>query len=247
VQRQALPGSADTDEVLDGDFPSGGGERVGPEPEDEGEGEGAGDGGGIGAEPEAADARAAMEAEPAQAMQFDDKPKKKGDAKKPAKKKPDPPKKTITQVEVDLGSQKLSLQWSDGSTSKAVNISSGKGKPDTKDDPCADPGADGSNCTPSGTFTPGIKGGSDYKNKKGDAMSWYVEMEGTGASGRGIGIHDSQPVTGKPASHGCVRVDAGTAKTINKNITSATKIVVTGKAPTKAWSKAKPKPPKKKK
>jgi lipoprotein-anchoring transpeptidase ErfK/SrfK len=64
-------------------------------------------------------------------------------------------------------------------------------------------------------------------------MSWYVEFE----SSRAIGIHDSQPVTGKPASHGCVRVDETTAKLINKKVTLSTDIHVHGKAPTKPWKK----------
>ena len=50
-------------------------------------------------------------------------------------------------------------------------------------------------------------------------MSWYVEFE----SNRAIGIHDSQPVTGQPASHGCVRVDAQTPRLISGNVTNTQK------------------------
>jgi lipoprotein-anchoring transpeptidase ErfK/SrfK len=75
-------------------------------------------------------------------------------------------------------------------------------------------------------------------------MSWYVEF----VEGRGIGIHDSQPVPGVPASHGCVRVgnsaaDDAFAKKINKNvIPGTTTVTVHGKAATKPWTKPKPKP-----
>jgi len=83
-------------------------------------------------------------------------------------------------------------------------------------------------------------------------MSWYVGF----VDSRGIGIHDSQPVPGTPASHGCVRVgntkaDDEFAKKINKNVVPGTTVVhVAGKAATKPWTKAVAKPeaaPKKKK
>jgi hypothetical protein len=50
----------------------------------------------------------------------------------------------------------------------------------------------------------------------------YVELGGAKViDGRGIGIHDSQPVGGGPRSHGCVRVgdsaaDKAFAKKINQ-------------------------------
>jgi hypothetical protein len=233
LQRQPISDQDDTltvdvDEVLDGDFPVGGGIPVGAEPEGETEY--------VEAEEEAPDV---------ETIQFQKKaptaakkraaPAKKKDAKPAA-----PPKKT-TRIDVDLSSQTLTITWSDGTQSKPVAISSGRGLPNTKDDPCADPNLEDSNCTPSGTFTPGIKGGRDFKNKKGDSMSWYVQLEGPGATNRGIGIHDAQPVTGAPASHGCVRVDDATARTINKSITKDTVIAIGGKAPTKSWRKAKKK------
>jgi uncharacterized protein DUF4157/L,D-transpeptidase-like protein/uncharacterized protein DUF1402 len=159
------------------------------------------------------------------------------------KKTADPPKppRTITKIDVDLSGQTLTINWSDGTKSDPKKISSGKGLPDTKDDPCKDPSADGSNCTPTGTFKTGKKGEADYKNKKGDAMSWYVELEGPGADNRGVGIHNRQAVTGKPASHGCIRIDDPTAKLINKNVTNKTEVVITGTAPTKPYSSPKPK------
>jgi lipoprotein-anchoring transpeptidase ErfK/SrfK len=181
------------------------------------------------AEPEAA----VSDEEPIQ-MQGD-----KGKPKAPDKPKTPPPE--ITEISVDLSSQKMTITRSDGTKSGPITISSGKGLPNTKDDPCKDPNKGDSNCTPVGEFTPGTKGDASHKNKEGDAMSWYVEFNGEGADGRGIGIHDSQPVTGAPASHGCIRVDEKTAKLINKNVTTKTKIIVEGKAPTKPWSKAKKK------
>jgi hypothetical protein len=145
--------------------------------------------------------------------------------------------RTITAIGVDLSSQTLTLTWSDGDTSTPVTISSGKGLPDTAGDPCKTPNVSGSNCTPVGEFAVGKKGGADYRNQKGDKMSWYVEFE----SSRAIGIHDSQPVTGAPASHGCVRVDETTARRINRNVTSRTRVSVSGKAPTAPWTSTKPK------
>jgi lipoprotein-anchoring transpeptidase ErfK/SrfK len=88
----------------------------------------------------------------------------------------------------------------------------------------------------------GKKGDKHYKNQDGDAMAYYVEFEAS----RAIGIHDSQPVTGRPASHGCVRVDMATSKLINENVTRTTQVIVSGKAPTKPY-KSKKKTKKKKK
>ena len=155
--------------------------------------------------------------------------------------KPAPP--TITQIDVDLSSQKMKITWSDGTTNEGIPVSTGKGVPNTKEDPCKERISE--NCTPTGSFKPGKKGGADYTNKKGDAMSYYVEFQGEGVDDRGIGIHNSQSVTGQPASHGCIRVDETTAKRVNKNVTKSTEIVVSGKAPTKPWTKPKPAPKKK--
>lgn len=160
-----------------------------------------------------------------------------------AKAKPKAPPK-IVEVHVDLSSQTMRLVYDDGTTKEGIVVSTGKGLPNTKDDPCKDPNVDGSNCTPSGTFNVGKQGDASYKNSKGDAMSWYVEFEAS----RAIGIHNSQPVTGAPASHGCVRISAEMAKHVNQRVVPGiTKIVVSGKAPTKPWSKpakAAPKKPK---
>jgi lipoprotein-anchoring transpeptidase ErfK/SrfK len=201
-------------EVEDGDSPAGSTLDVADVEEDEGGEE---------------DEEAVGSEEAGVVVQYKKGPKKGGGKKKP---------RVIRRVNVNLSTQKLTVEWSDGQTSKPVPISSGKGLPDTKDDPCKDPNLTDSNCTPVGNFHAGKKGDADYKNKKGDHMSWYVEFE----ADRAIGIHDSQPVTGSPASHGCVRVDEGTARLINRSVTPRTEIVVTGKAPTKPYSKPKPKP-----
>jgi hypothetical protein len=167
---------------------------------------------------------------------LDDKPKV-----KPKDDKPKAPDRTITEVDVDLSGQTLVINWSDGTTSKPITVSTGKGKPNTKDDPCKDPSVDGSNCTPPGSYTIGFLGTKDHKNNKGDRMAWYAEFIG----GRSIGIHDSQPVTGTPKSHGCVRIDLASAELINKHVVKGkTKVVVTGTAPTKPYKKAAPAKPK---
>jgi hypothetical protein len=138
----------------------------------------------------------------------------------------------ITRIDIDLTAQTLTLGRSDDVEFRPVPISSGKGQPNTKGDPCAKPEIDGSLCTPPGTYTPDARGGEGYVNSKGNRMSWYVQF----LSARGIGIHDSQPVTGAPASHGCVRVDPGTARLINEHVARGTVIDVHGKAPTKPWT-----------
>lgn len=137
----------------------------------------------------------------------------------------------ITEITVDLTTQKLTYVRSDGRKSKPITISSGKGRPNTTGDPCAHPGANGSLCTPTGTFSPDVKGDGGYTNSRGDHMSWYVQFHAP----RGIGIHDSQKVTGRPASHGCVRIDPINAELINKHVVRSTTITVSGKAPTKPW------------
>lgn len=176
-----------------------------------------------------------------------------GDQKKspkppPAKKAP--PKKTITRIEVDQVNQMMTVIWSDG-TKEDHAVSTGKGQPNTKDDPCKTQTE--KNCTPNGDFTVGTLGNGSTTNSHGDKMSWYVGF----VDSRGIGIHDSQPVPGTPASHGCVRVgntkaDDDFARKVNKHVVPGTTVVhVSGKAPTKPWTKkvkaAKSKKKKKKK
>jgi hypothetical protein len=149
-----------------------------------------------------------------------------------------PPPKWITRIDVDLSAQNLTLTWSDGTTSDPWTISSGKGRPCTKTDPCEKQTE--KNCTPVGTFPVSGIGGANTANSHGDAMAWFV-----GIGIRGIGVHNSQVADGTPRSHGCVRVgsdgDAWSfAKLINKNVKEGqTLILITGKAPTKPW-----KPPK---
>jgi hypothetical protein len=152
--------------------------------------------------------------------------------------KPSSPGRWITRISVDLSSQGITLTWSDGTSEGPRPISSGRGRPGTAGDPCKEQTEE--NCTPAGSFKVGFKGDADTKNKEGDKMSWYVEF----VPGRGIGIHDSQRVSkGHPLSHGCVRVgntpaDDAFAKKVNQNSrTGKTEVVVTGKAPTKRWTK----------
>jgi hypothetical protein len=156
---------------------------------------------------------------------------------------PKPPRK-ITKVNVDLAAQTATLEWSDGTTEGPHKIASGRGLPNTKDDPCKTQTEE--NCTPAGDFTVGRLGDKNTENKKHDRMSWYVGF----VDSRGIGIHNSQPVHGVPESHGCVRVgdsaaDDAYAKKINQNVMPGKTVVhVFGKALTKPWKKAVPKPKK---
>lgn len=168
----------------------------------------------------------------------EEKPKEK---KKEGKKAAPPPPKKISSIDVDLTSQKMTVHYDDG-TKEGHNISSGKGKPGTADDPCKTQTEE--NCTPTGDFKIVSKGNKDTKNKHGDRMSWYVELGGDKViDGRGIGIHDSQPVGGGAAmSHGCVRVgetaaDDAFAKKINQGVDDKTTVHISGKAPTKAYGK----------
>ncbi|MGB9940943.1 eCIS core domain-containing protein [Methanosarcina sp.] len=151
--------------------------------------------------------------------------------------------KTITLIEVDQEKQRMKITFSDGnSVSRAV--STGRGLPNTKDDPCKTQTE--KNCTPNGTFKITSKGDAKTENSEGDAMAWYVGFVDT----RGIGIHDSQPVPGVPHSHGCVRVGDSPeamkfAEMINKrSVLNKTMVIVRGKAPTHPWKKklAKKKP-----
>ncbi|HEX4953041.1 MAG TPA: DUF4157 domain-containing protein [Thermoanaerobaculia bacterium] len=165
-----------------------------------------------------------------------------GDKDKAPAKKPPPPK--ITKIEIDLSGQKMTLTWDNGTTEGPFNVSTGKGRPDTKDDPCKTQGE--KNCTPAGNFKVGTLGDAKTANSNGDAMAWFVELTGDPViNGRGIGIHNSQSVvTGSVASHGCVRVGKGAAaeafaKKINRNVMPGkTDVVITGKAPTSAYESA---------
>ncbi|MFF7725903.1 DUF4157 domain-containing protein [Streptomyces sp. NPDC008001] len=136
----------------------------------------------------------------------------------------------ISRIDISLTAQTLSYHWNDGAPGETGPISSGRGRPCTATDPCANQNS--LNCTPEGTFHPAFLGGPGYTNTKGDAMSWYVDL---GIDGRGIGIHNSQPVRGHPASHGCVRVLNKMAQTINENVIRRTDIVIKGKAATAPW------------
>jgi lipoprotein-anchoring transpeptidase ErfK/SrfK len=164
-----------------------------------------------------------------------------GGTKQPAKKaspkpkaKPKPP--WIPSIHVDLASQTMTLTWSDGRTADKATVSTGKGCPNTADDPCPTGGE--RYCTPTGDFNVGFKGDADTVNSHKDKMSWFVQVV------QGIGIHDSQKADGTPRSHGCVRVgdtpaaDA-LAKRINTNVNRHTTVHIEGKAPTKPWHMAK--------
>lgn len=135
----------------------------------------------------------------------------------------------INRITIDLAGQTIRYEWSDGTPGGASSISSGRGRPCTANDPCAN--QNNRNCTPTGTFHPAFLGGPGYTNSEGDAMTWYVDL----GTGRGIGIHDSQPVLGRPASHGCVRVPMNIARTINQNVIRRTEVVISGKAATAPW------------
>jgi hypothetical protein len=152
-----------------------------------------------------------------------------------------PEDRWITIIDVDLSAQELTVTWSDGATEGPHPISSGRGLPNTKEDPCKTQAE--KNCTPVGSFKAGRKGDAKTTNSHGDAMAWYLGF----VDDRGIGIHDSQPVPkGTPRSHGCVRVgdseaDMAFAERLNRNSrTGDTVINVHGKAPTKPWTKTVP-------
>lgn len=173
------------------------------------------------------------------------KPKEKGKGKGKTAQAAKKSKGKVVRIDVDLTSQKMTWEWTDGSKDSST-ISSGRGKRGVTE-PCPDGTTTAENCTPVGTFHPRTFHGANYKNKDGDAMSHFIRFDGK-AGDRGIGIHDAQPVTGSPASHGCVRAPAKVAKTLHDNATKDTVIVVTGAIP-KPKAKAKPKPkaaPKKK-
>jgi hypothetical protein len=145
-----------------------------------------------------------------------------------------PRRASIQSIEIDLEQQAMFLHWSDRRPVQEAQISSGRGRPHTPGDPCADQNS--ANCTPTGIFHPTFRSDASYRNAAGAAMSWYVDLGVRGARGndRGIGIHDSQQVTGHPASHGCIRVVEAIARTINENVTTDTSVHIRGKAPTVA-------------
>lgn len=146
-------------------------------------------------------------------------------------------KRTVTEIDVDQAAQSMTVTWSDG-TVETHAVSTGRGEANTVDDPCKKQTE--KNCTPNDTFKVSSKRGGDAKNKEGAAMSWFI---GFADPNRGIGIHDSQPVPGHPASHGCVRVgntpeDDAFAKKINQgSVIGQTIIRVHGKAATKPYTK----------
>jgi L,D-transpeptidase catalytic domain len=141
----------------------------------------------------------------------------------------------ITSIQINLERQRITINWSDGSPSQSGDVSSGRGRPCTQNDPCASQNE--RNCTPTGTFHPHFRGDASYTNSAGERMDWYVDLHVLASDGtdRGIGIHDGQTVTGRPRSHGCIRVHPGMAETINRNVTRVTLVTISGKAPTRPW------------
>jgi hypothetical protein len=157
---------------------------------------------------------------------------KKGGGKPPAGKKPKPkkpPPPVITDIHINLSTQKMTVTWSDGRPPEVMTVSTGTGCPNTADNPCKT--GDEPYCTPklSGVH-PGFKGDEHTDN---DQMAWYVEL----VKSRSIGIHNSQDANGTPLSHGCIRTgqDREPAKRINKNVTSNTTVTIEGDAPTKPF------------
>ncbi|HST48842.1 eCIS core domain-containing protein [Jatrophihabitans sp.] len=142
----------------------------------------------------------------------------------------------ITRIDIRLAvPQSITVHWSDRSPDQSASASSGRGRPCTSSPPC--PGNNGLNCTPSGTFHPTFRGDANYVNGHGDHMSYYVDLGVQDAQGndRGIGIHDSQPVTGRPASHGCIRVPQWMARLVNGNVIRTTDVIISGVAPAVAY------------
>ena len=159
-----------------------------------------------------------------------------GKPKASPRKKPSKPKaRLITDINVDLGAQTLTLTWSDGA-SESHTVSTGIGCPNTSANPC--PTGNEAYCTPTGDFAAGDKGDASKTNSHGDKMAWWVRVVG------GIGIHNSQKADGTPRSHGCIRVGDGAAaeayaKKINQHVTGRTKVHINGTAPTKPWHMSK--------
>jgi lipoprotein-anchoring transpeptidase ErfK/SrfK len=137
----------------------------------------------------------------------------------------------IERININLTNQNLNIRWSNQRTSRSYDICSGKGCPNTGRNPCSNPNIEDSYCTPTGTFYNLQLGGETHINRSGDNMCWYVQF-----SGRGIGIHNCQPVVTNPSSHGCVRVIESVARLIHNNVARSTSIVVSGNAPTRSWS-----------
>jgi lipoprotein-anchoring transpeptidase ErfK/SrfK len=138
----------------------------------------------------------------------------------------------ITRIEVDLTAQMLTITWSEGEPQQGRHIiSSGRGRPGTKDEPCKEPNKADSWCTGIGDYKPQFLTGENYRSCRGDSMKWYVEYDAK----RNIGFHGGQRVTGKPLSHGCVRVKNDVAKLIHEHITEETEIQIRGKAATQVW------------
>jgi hypothetical protein len=109
------------------------------------------------------------------------------------------------------GNQTVTLGWSDGKTESGV-VSTGKGHccvdaSAPEGVACSTSGSrlDGSNCTP-------IGGGFTITDRFLSHNGW--PFWSTFVPDRGIGLHGYPTVTGKPISHGCVRMHEQTARHI---------------------------------
>lgn len=119
---------------------------------------------------------------------------------------------TLNTVEVDQATpQTVTLNWSDGS-SESAQCSTGKGhccldESAAEGAACSEAGsrADGSNCTPVGTFRVTAK----IPVTGGGVRLWTQFHDA-----RSIALHEYSPVDGTPLSHGCVRLNRDTAQKI---------------------------------
>lgn len=122
----------------------------------------------------------------------------------------DAPDRVIVEQETP---QSVTLQWSDGAVETAPCFS-GKGPC------CVDPARpegvgctdtesrrDGSDCTPLDTGT-----GHPISERKTGHKGW--KFWSTFVPARGIALHQQHTVTGRPLSHGCVRVQEDTARRV---------------------------------
>jgi hypothetical protein len=136
----------------------------------------------------------------------------------------------ITQVNVDQQAQRVKATFSDG-TSLSDHCSTGKGhccfdaaSGMAEGGACSAANSTqvGSNCTPIGSWVVTAKHAHNPP-----LPDWWTQFH----DAKGVALHEYRPVDGTPLSHGCVRLDEDTARTIFDGAEERkTKVVVTGTA-----------------
>jgi lipoprotein-anchoring transpeptidase ErfK/SrfK len=134
----------------------------------------------------------------------------------------------ISSISVDLGTQEATLYWSDSRDPNVFSISSGAGRKNLNCNDVNTSWQKGSCCTPKGDFIV-VRKARQLGSCPACKYATYFGGNGTGQELRGVAFHYHWQVTGRPASHGCIRLRMNHAKLIyNNSVVGTTRVNIFG-------------------